>query len=54
MTRWDALLAICGYLRAGLLGGPRAAPHDVQWEMIVEVAIVRAHLVIPWRPSPGS
>ena len=45
MTRWDALEAICGYLRAGLLGGERKADHGVPWELIVEVASF--HYVTP-------
>jgi hypothetical protein len=45
VTRWDALLAICGYLRAGLLGGVHQSPDDVRWESMIEVASV--HLVTP-------
>ena len=39
MNRWDAFTAVCGHLRAGLLGGepPRRHP-SISWELLVEVS----------------
>lgn len=45
MTRWEALATVCGYLRAGLLGGEREAERDISWEVIIEVASF--HYVTP-------
>lgn len=45
MTRWDALTTVCGYLRAGLLGGEREPERDISWEVIIEVASF--HYVTP-------
>lgn len=46
MKRWDALVAVCEYLRAGLLGEERR-PHrpDLSWELLVEASTY--HLVAP-------
>jgi hypothetical protein len=38
VTRWEALLTICSYLRAGLLGDERELNRDLTWELIIEVA----------------
>ena len=45
MTRWDALVAICHDLRAGLLGGERAPARETVWELVIEVASF--HYVTP-------
>ena len=45
MTRWDALVAICGSLRAGLLGGERRSADNVRWDLAIEIASF--HLVTP-------
>jgi hypothetical protein len=38
MTRWEAFITVCSYLRAGLLGGEHTHQADVTWELIIEVA----------------
>src|SRR5215211_1320786 len=38
VTRWDALTAICDYLRADLLGDGSEADRNIPWELVVEVA----------------
>lgn len=45
MTRWDAFTALCGYLRAGLLGGERYRHGGVAWESLIEIASF--HYVTP-------
>lgn len=45
MTRWDALTAICSYLRGGLLGEERKPEGEIIWELMIEVASF--HLVTP-------
>ena len=46
MTRWDALVAVCGHLRAGLLGGaPFDPPADGRWELLIEAS--SHHYVTP-------
>lgn len=45
MTRWDAFVATCDFLRAGLLGGKRPSRTDIAWELIIEVASF--HYVAP-------
>ena len=45
MTRWDAFTALCGDLRAGLLGGERPAPRHFSWESLIEIASF--HYVTP-------
>lgn len=39
MNRWDAFVAVCGHLRAGLLGGePRSLADNISWELLVEAS----------------
>jgi hypothetical protein len=38
MTRWEAFMAVCSCLRAGLPGGAHARPPEVTWELMIEVA----------------
>ena len=45
MTRWEAFITICSYLRAGLLGGHRELKQNLNWELIIEVASF--HYVTP-------
>ena len=45
MTRWDAFKALCGYLRAGLLGGERPRHGGIAWESLIEIASF--HYVTP-------
>src|SRR6476661_2936900 len=45
MTRSDAFLTVCAYLRAGLLGGAHTPPAEISWELFVEVASF--HYVTP-------
>jgi Uncharacterised nucleotidyltransferase len=45
VTRWDALTATCGFLRAGLLDGQRPPRTDITWELMIEVASF--HYVAP-------
>lgn len=46
MNRWNSFLAVCGYLRAGLLGGPPpAATAPVRWDRLIEAS--SRHLVTP-------
>lgn len=45
MTRWEAFNALCGYLRAGFLGGASRSEQNVSWESLIEVASF--HYVTP-------
>jgi hypothetical protein len=46
VNRWDALLAVCGHLRAGLLAGEPPSRHPLySWELLVEVS--SHHFVTP-------
>ncbi len=46
MKRWDAFAALCGHLRAGLLGGAPPDPAaDVDWKLLVEAS--SHHYVTP-------
>ena len=39
MTPWDALLAVCGYLRAGFLGAePPRHDQDISWQLVIEAS----------------
>ena len=39
MKRWNTLIAVCGYLRAGLLGGERPQRRPgVSWKLLVEAS----------------
>jgi hypothetical protein len=39
MTRWDAFADVCGFLRAGLLGGEPPPPRpDRNWELLIEMS----------------
>jgi Uncharacterised nucleotidyltransferase len=39
VNRWDAFIAVCGHLRAGLLGGePAPQLGEVSWELLVEAS----------------
>src|SRR5690242_18771505 len=38
VTRWEAFVTICSYLRAGLLGGHDEPKQNLSWELIIEVA----------------
>lgn len=39
MNRWDAMLTLCGYLRAGLLRDQLSPPtENISWEVLVEVS----------------
>jgi len=43
VKRWDALIAVCGYLRSGLLGGEAGElPHELPWELLVEASSYHA------------
>jgi Uncharacterised nucleotidyltransferase len=45
LTNWDALLAVCGYLKSGLLRQGNSDHSIVPWELIIEAS--SHHLVIP-------
>jgi hypothetical protein len=46
MTRWDAFADVCGFLRAGLLGGePPPLRRNRNWELLIEVSSF--HFVTP-------
>jgi hypothetical protein len=46
MTRWDAFADVCGYLRAGLLGGePPRRRRNREWKLLVELSSF--HFVTP-------
>jgi Uncharacterised nucleotidyltransferase len=46
MSRWDAFLDVCGFLRAGLLGGePPPRRQKRNWELLIEISSF--HLVTP-------
>jgi hypothetical protein len=46
VTRWDAFADVCGYLRAGLLGGkPPRRRRNREWELLIETSSF--HLVTP-------
>jgi hypothetical protein len=46
MTRWDAFADVCGFLRAGLLGGEPPPPRSNRnWELLIEMS--SSHLVSP-------
>ena len=46
VTRWEAFTSVCGYLRAGLLGGERATTvRNVPWELLIEASSY--HFVTP-------
>lgn len=57
MNRWETVVALCGYLRAGLLGGAPPSPAaDIRWEILIEAS--SHHYVTPalaWclRDQPG-
>ena len=39
MTRWDAFADVCGYLRAGLLGGePPRRRRNREWKLLIEMS----------------
>ncbi|MDP1866510.1 MAG: nucleotidyltransferase family protein [Bradyrhizobium sp.] len=46
MKRWDTFAALCGHLRAGLLGGAPPDPvADIHWELLIEAS--SHHFVTP-------
>ena len=46
MTRWDAFADVCGYLRAGLLGGePPRRRRNREWKLLIELSSF--HFVTP-------
>jgi hypothetical protein len=46
VTRWDAFADVCGYLRAGLLGGePPRRRRNREWKLLVELSSF--HFVTP-------
>ena len=46
MTRWDAFADVCGYLRAGLLGGkPPRRRRNREWKLLIEMSSF--HFVTP-------
>ena len=57
MTRWDAFADVCGYLRAGLLGGkPPRRRRNRDWKLLIEMSSF--HYVTPslagcLRDEPG-
>ena len=52
MTRWDAFADVCGFLRAGLLGGePPLLRPNRNWELLIEMSSF--HFVTP-SLAPGG
>jgi hypothetical protein len=46
MTRWDAFADVCGYLRAGLLGGKPPRPRrNREWKLLIEMS--NSHFATP-------
>jgi Uncharacterised nucleotidyltransferase len=46
VTRWDAFADVCGYLRAGLLGGkPPRWRRNREWELLIEMS--NSHFATP-------
>jgi hypothetical protein len=46
VTRWDAFADVCGFLRAGLLGGePPPRRHNREWKLLIEMSSF--HFVTP-------
>jgi hypothetical protein len=43
MTRWDAFSDVCGYLRAGILGGkPPQRRRNREWKLLIEMSSFQA------------
>jgi hypothetical protein len=46
VTRWDAFADVCGYLRAGLLGGkPPRGRRNREWKLLIEMS--SSHFATP-------
>jgi hypothetical protein len=45
VNRWQAFIALCSYLRAGLLGGKPPSRQGISWELLIEAS--SNHFVTP-------